>query len=393
MDYHIRVIVDWTEVDARGWDRLVDASGAPPFLRHAFVDALHGCGCASAASGWQPLVLALERGPGRELAAACLLYAKSHSYGEYVFDWAWAQAYARHGLDYYPKLLAAIPFTPVPAPKLLASSDDARAALLDALLDFARRHGAAGQISSLHLLFLTDTEARAAQDRGMLLRSTVQFHWRNRAPAPYADFDDFLAALQQAKRKKIRQEERHVAAAGIGFRLLEGAAIGPALWDFFYDCYERTYLEHGNPPYLSRAFFQRVGRDLPEMWLLVLAERAGKPVAASLVALDRRARRAYGRYWGMAPGEPTVPLLHFAACYYQPLRWCVEQRYTAYEGGAQGRHKLARGLEPVRTTSAHWLADARFADAVARHLQAEGREVDEVLDELADHAPFKAQTG
>lgn len=383
MNYHTRVLASLSQVPCTVWDALAAASDAPPFLRHAYLHALEHTGCASAASGWQAEHLLIER--DGQPVAACPLYRKVHSYGEYVFDWAWADAYHRHGLPYYPKLLSAVPFTPVPAPKLLAIDDDARAALLDALLAHARE----AEVSSLHLLFLCERDAALATARGLLLRTTVQFHWHNRAGERYASFDDFLGALNADKRKKIRQEERYVRDAGIDFEARAGAQITADDWAFFTRCYERTYLEHGNPPYLNEAFFQAVGAALPANWLLITASRHGERIAASLMALDPPRRRAWGRYWGMAPGAPPVPHLHFSACYYQPLRWCIAHGYDAFEGGAQGEHKMARGLLPVPATSAHWLAHPAFADAVQRHLAREGEGVAQYLDHLAAHSPLR----
>ena len=314
-----------------------------------------------------------------------MVYSKDHSYGEYVFDWAWANANQQHGLPYYPKATLAVPFTPVPGARLRARDTPARQALLAAVLDWC----AGRELSSLHLLFVSPTDAQACQDAGLMLRQTVQFHWTN-MPAPYPDFEAFLASLAQEKRKKIRQERRKVAEAGVQFRWVRGPDISDADWDFFYRCYERTYLEHGNAPYLSRRFFTAMQAAMPENWLLFVAERAGKPMASSLIALSSEGpgqpKVAYGRYWGALE---RVDCLHFEACYYQPLQWCIAHGYTRFEGGAQGEHKMARALLPVPTTSAHWLAHPAFSDAVARFLEREGQGVDQYLDHLRERSPFK----
>jgi Uncharacterized protein conserved in bacteria len=251
---------------------------------------------------------------------------------------------------------------------------------------------------SLHLLFAADEDLQAAQELGLLQRQTVQFHWRNQSPAgtPYRDFDDFLQHLSQDKRKKIRQERRRVAEAGVRFRWLRGRDIGTADWDFFYRCYERTYLEHGNLPYLTRAFFQLQAEQMPEAWLLFVAERAGRPIASSLIAISAfptlsngkkdQELTAYGRYWGALE---RVDCLHFEACYYQPLEWCITHGVQRFEGGAQGEHKMARALLPVPTSSAHWLAHPAFANAVERFLLREGAAVQGYLDELQARTPFK----
>jgi len=383
-DYVTRVHASVHAVPAATWDALLALHPeASPFMRHAYLAAMEDSGSASPATGWTPACIVLER--AGVLEAAAMVYAKDHSYGEYVFDWAWANAYQQHGLPYYPKATLAVPFTPVPGARLLARDTPARQALLAAVLDWC----AGRELSSLHLLFVSPTDAQACQDAGLMLRQTVQFHWTN-MPAPYPDFEAFLASLAQEKRKKIRQERRKVAEAGVQFRWVRGPDISDADWDFFYRCYERTYLEHGNAPYLSRRFFTAMQAAMPENWLLFVAERAGKPMASSLIALSSEGpgqpKVAYGRYWGALE---RVDCLHFEACYYQPLQWCIAHGYTRFEGGAQGEHKMARALLPVPTTSAHWLAHPAFSDAVARFLEREGQGVDQYLDHLRERSPFK----
>ncbi len=349
-------------------------------MRHAYLAALHESASAVPATGWSPQFLTIERS-GR-LVAACPLYLKSHSYGEYEFDWAWADAYERNGLRYYPKLLAAVPFTPVPGARLLAADGQARGILLRAMRQLAEQN----DLSSAHVLFLDDDDRATAESAGWMLRSTVQFHWTNRAPQPYADFAEFLATLQRDKRKKIQQERRYVREAGVEFQVRLGTQIAPADWDFFYRCYTATYRAHRSTPYLTRNFFERMARTMPEHWLLFTARRAGVAIATSLIALDPRRGHAYGRYWGALE---AVNCLHFEACYYQPLAWCIEHGYARFEGGAQGEHKMARGLLPVRTYSAHWLGDARFADAVQHFLEREGAGVESYVSELDERNPFK----
>ncbi len=383
-DYVTRVHASVHAVPAATWDALLALHPeASPFMRHAYLAAMEDSASASPATGWTPACIVLERAGVVE--AAAMVYSKDHSYGEYVFDWAWANAYQQHGLSYYPKATLAVPFTPVPGARLLARDTPARQALLAAVLDWC----AGRELSSLHLLFVSPTDAQACQDAGLMLRQTVQFHWTN-TPAPYPDFEAFLASLAQEKRKKIRQERRKVAEAGVQFRWVRGPDISDADWDFFYRCYERTYLEHGNAPYLSRRFFTAMQAAMPENWLLFVAERAGKPMASSLIALSSEGsgqpKVAYGRYWGALE---RVDCLHFEACYYQPLQWCIAHGYTRFEGGAQGEHKMARALLPVPTTSAHWLAHPAFSDAVARFLEREGQGVDQYLDHLRERSPFK----
>jgi predicted N-acyltransferase len=367
-----------SEIDAAAWDSLLAAQAAPsPFMRHAYLDAMEQSDSASPRSGWAPRFLTLWR--GRELMAACPMYLKGHSYGEYVFDWAWANAYQQHGLAYYPKAVVAVPFTPVPGTRLLARDAASRALLVQALLAWCREE----ELSSLHLLFGADEDIEACADAGLMLRHTVQFHWKN---VGWKDFDAFLASLSHDKRKKIRQERRKVHDAGVRFRWSRGADIREADWDFFYRCYARTYREHGNPPYLKPEFFGRMAEDMPEAWLLFIAERGGKPIASSLIALSDDASVAYGRYWGALE---RVDCLHFEACYYQPLAWCIDHGVQRFEGGAQGEHKMARALMPAKTTSAHWLAHPAFADAVERFLEREDEGIANYLDHLGERSPFR----
>ena len=381
-DYVIRVLDHPALVDAAQWNALLDSQpSATPFMRHEYLLAMNDSSSAVGASGWEPQFLVILE--GEQLVAACPLYLKSHSYGEYVFDWAWADAYQRHGLRYYPKLLSAVPFTPVPGPRLLARDGAARIALLEAMQQFARQ----AKLSSAHVLFLDDNDQQAARAAGWMMRSTVQFHWVNRQPRAYLDFADFLSSLQREKRKKIQQERRRVQEAGVSFTTLQGAQIGQADWDFFYRCYTLTYRAHHSSPYLTRDFFVRMASAMPENWLLFVSWKDGQRVAASLIAIDAVRGHAYGRYWG---ATEHISCLHFDACYYQPLAWCIAQGFKRFEGGAQGEHKMARGLLPVATASAHWLAHPQFAQAVADFLRREGRAVEGYLDELEERLPFKA---
>ncbi len=469
-DYVIRVLDAPGLIDGAAWNALLalqDADGGlNPFMRHEYLSAMHNSGSATPATGWTPRFFTLWHGD--ELAGACALYLKDHSYGEYVFDHAWANAYHQHGLAYYPKALVAPPFTPVPGPRLLARDAATRALLVQALVAWCGDEG----LSSLHLLFTSDADVAACEEAGLMLRHNVQFHWTNVAPTlvtscasggalplssqeganfpgggpsenfaperrtdgnprPFRDFDEFLMSLSQDKRKKIRQERRKVADAGVSFRWSLGSDIRSADWDFFYRCYERTYYEHGNAPYLSRDFFRRMQQDMPENWLLFVAERDGTPIATSLIAVSAgpvaptlptacgslppggaelarggpslrstgaagqidtgpQARIAYGRYWG---ATERVDCLHFEACYYQPLQWCIQHGYQRFEGGAQGEHKMARALLPVKTTSAHWLAHPAFADAVERFLEREGEGISGYMDELERRNPFRQAGG
>ncbi len=381
----VSIVDEPTAVDAGQWNDLLAAQPSPtPFMRHEYLLALHESDSAAPQTGWALHLICIHdrEGSDAELLAACPAYLKSHSYGEYVFDWAWADAYERHGLRYYPKLLTAVPFTPVPGSRLLARTDAYRRLLVQVL----RRICEAQKLSSAHMLFIDGSDALAAASEGWMLRQTVQFHWLNRETPPYADFAEFAAGLQREKRKKIAQERRRVADAGIVFSTHEGAQIDSELWDFFYRCYSLTYAAHHSTPYLQRDFFARMQQHMPANWVMFVAMRDGHRIACSLLAIDAARGHAYGRYWGCTE---YVPCLHFEACYYQPLAWCIANGYRRFEGGAQGEHKMARGLMPVVTQSAHWLAHPAFSDAVARHLQAEGNGIDAYVDELRDRNPYR----
>ncbi|WP_354442539.1 GNAT family N-acetyltransferase [Ottowia thiooxydans] len=391
-------------VHAQEWDALLARQAMPtPFMRHAYLSAMHESDSAVPRTGWALRFMLLW--DGDELAAACPLYAKSHSYGEYVFDWAWANAYAEHGLQYYPKALVAVPFTPVPGSRLLARDASSREALVRALIAWCTEQ----ELSSLHVLFGDEADRAACDAVGLLERHQVQFHWKNTVPGlaqapdivsstdrPFRDFDDFLAQLTQEKRKKIRQERRKVRDAGVSFRWAQGADISAEDWAFFYRCYERTYLEHGNPPYLTPEFFAAMAGTMAENWVLFVAERDGQPMAVSLIGVNRGTARegaesrhpsvAYGRYWGALE---RVDSLHFEACYYQPIEWCIAHGFDSFEGGAQGEHKMARALMPVQTHSAHWLAHPAFSDAVERFLEREGAGVENYLEHLQERSPFR----
>ena len=366
----VRIVDSLAGVDRDEWNAL---AGAQPFVRHEFLSALIDTGCAAARSGWAPQFVLLRRAGA--LAGALPLFAKSHSYGEYVFDWAWADAHERHGIDYYPKLVSAIPFTPVRGPRILAAGVGAKKTLVQAALELAR------DSSSLHVLFARDEDTALLAEMGFLMRRTVQFHWQNEA---YADFEDFLARLSHQRRKNIRQARRRVREAGVTCRWLEGAAITRPHWEFFNRCYRGTYAAHRSTPYLNLDFFLRLGATLPERVVMVLAERDAKPIAASLLVRDERT--LYGRYWGAVE---HVPLLHFECCYYQAIDYAIARNLQTFEGGAQGEHKLFRGLMPVQALSAHWLAHPKFSRAVETFLEREGAGVAQYVNELVEHSPFK----
>jgi predicted N-acyltransferase len=375
-NYRTQIFDSLSAIGRDAWNALLarDAD-ANPFLHYDFLHTLHESGAANVASGWAPRYLALWR--GAQLAAVTPLYAKSHSYGEYVFDWSWAEAYQRHGMAYYPKWLVAVPFTPVGGTRLIAVDEDARVALADALIAHAHASG----LSSLHVLLAPVAQVDLLAERGLLIRRGVQFHWNN---AGYANFDAFLARLAQPKRKKIRAERRKVAERGVHIVRKTAREITTADWVFFHRCYCATYEAHWSTPYLNLDFFQRIGAAMPDSLLLVLAMHESRPIASALGVYDDQ--RLYGRYWGALE---NVPCLHFECCYYQMIEFAIERRLRIFEGGAQGAHKIARGLDPVPTYSAHWLAHPGMHDAVGRFLAQEGESVAHAIDELNEHRSFK----
>ncbi|MBP6020499.1 MAG: N-acetyltransferase [Burkholderiaceae bacterium] len=360
------------DIDAAQWN---DLAGDHPVVSHDYLHALEATGCASEDTGWLPHHLLLHH--NGKLCAAMPMYLKTHSRGEYVFDHIWAQAYQRHGLPYYPKLLSAIPFTPVPGPRLLAHSHADRVLLARKAAEITAQNN----ISSLHVLFPTEQDLAALQEAGFLLRENVQFHWFNQG---YKTLDDFLATLSQKHRKKIRQDSKKAIQAGVSFRWLRGSDINADTLAFFYRCYHQTYIEHGNLPYLSLEFFQRLLDTMADKVLIVLAEQQGVAIAAALNLLSRT--HMYGRYWG---STQYIPGLHFETCYTQGIHYCIAHGLQVFEGGAQGEHKLSRGLLPVSTRSAHWISDARYTQAISEFLDMETPAIHAYRDELHEHSPFK----
>ena len=351
-----------------------------PFVSYAFLAALESSGALSAALGWTPCHLALFDADG--LAAFAPTYLKTNSHGEFVFDWAWADAYHRHGLRYYPKLLTAIPYSPVSGPRLLTRRGHPDPAGLRAgLIDYARAVCEEMDLSSWHCNFVEHEDAAALQAAGLLARQDWQFHWRN---GPYAAFDDFLAELKARKRKNIRRERLQVAEAGIDFRWLRGASLQDGDLDFVYRCYRETFLQYGNHAALNRSFFAELAAGLGDALVVAEARRDDEPVAMSLYLLG--GGRLYGRYWGALE---SLPALHFEAAYYQGIEFCIEHGVAVFESGAQGEHKIARGFRPQATQSFHYLRDASFREAIGRHLQRERAWLREYREELAAHDPFR----
>jgi hypothetical protein len=374
---------DITEVASAAWDTC--AGYGDPFVRHAFLRALERSGSAAGARGWLPQHLLLHD-PALGLIGAAPLYLKTHSFGEYVFDWAWADAYERAGGRYYPKLQCAVPFTPVTGPRLLLRADlagprraEAADLLAQGLIEVARRHG----VSSVHVTFPTQATWAHLGAQGFMQRKGLQFHFTNPGDR---DFDDFLGRLVSRKRKQIKRERREVAESGIVLRRLTGTDIQPRHWDAFYDFYCNTADKRWGVPYLEPSFFHEIGETMAERILLVMAETArGEPVAGALNLIGADA--LYGRNWGCAE---DYKFLHFEACYYQAIEFAIEQGLSRVEAGAQGEHKLQRGYLPHPTYSAHWIADPGLAQPVADFLDRERRAVESQIAALAEHSPFRA---
>ena len=378
-EYSIQVGESLIDVSPAEWDAL---TGGNPTLKHAWLQSMIDAERTSAATGWLPQFIMLRRDVAGKssLVGAVPLYMKGHSYGEYVFDWAWADAYQRAGMDYYPKLLSAVPFTPCSGSRLMATSGHDRKLLLDALLQITSQ----SEVSSLHVLFADDEEQTLLVANGFMARQAVQFHWQNDG---YQSFDDFLARMSHDKRKRIKQERRRVRESGVTLSRIGGAALSDRDWDFFTRCYESTYLAHHSTPYLNRKFFGMIGERMPDNIMMVLAERDGRQIAASLNLVSKTT--LYGRYWG---ATEFVSGLHFEACYYQTIEYCIENGLQLLEGGAQGEHKLARGFTPVPCGSAHLIKDQRFANAVNDFLRRETNGIERYVDELNEHQPFKSDS-
>jgi hypothetical protein len=366
-----------SEIDAAAWNALLPNDN--PFVDHAFLSGLEEHGCLHARRGWQPHHFALYRDD--KLVAAVPCYVKRNSHGEYVFDWSWAGAYERNGLDYYPKLLSAIPYSPVTGPRLLVGTNDESPLFRQSLIELMKSQTDSSGVSSFHLNFADDIDSTAFVDfKEWLPRFDWQFHWSN---AGWNDFDEFLASMTSKKRKNIRQEREHVVRAGVTCEILHGDEMTSRDWRTVHNFYESTFDEKGNYPALTLKFFEHLGRAMPRRVLAVIARRAGEPIAAAL--LLRSSDTLYGRYWG---SSENIPGLHFEVCYYQGIEYCLKHRLTRFEPGAQGEHKLARGFLPTITRSFHYLADARFRTAIRDSLRREAISLENYRDELMSHSPF-----
>jgi len=373
----LSIVDNLDSIPAAAWNGLV--GGANPFLRHEFLAALERHGCVGPRFGWLSRHLVIHEGD--QLVGAVPMYLKDNSYGEFVFDWAWADAYRRAGLDYYPKLVAAIPYTPVTGPRLLLADVPQREAvaqrLIEGTLGYARELG----VSSLHWLFTHEEDTRRLQEHGLLLRQDCQFHWQNRG---YGDFDEFLSSLNAKKRKQVRRERRRVREAGITVEVLHGNEASGTHWENFYRFYSDTFDKRGGYPTLNLPFFREIGRTLGQNVVLVLARDGDRYVAGALNL--RGSDTLYGRHWGCV-GE--FHSLHFELCYYRTIDYCIEHGLACFEAGAQGEHKLSRGFLPVSTSSAHWLAHADFSQALDGYLAREKKAMQDYIQVLGGHSPYK----
>jgi predicted N-acyltransferase len=370
--YSTTTVDSLVSVSEQDWQVL---AGDNPFMGYSFLRLLQDTGCVTPAKGWYPQYLLLIR--DQELVGAAPCFVKTHSRGEFVFDHTWAQAFEQYGLPYYPKVVVASPFTPVQGPRLLAKDDDARTVLALAIQTLCL----SAKASSAHVLFTEKVDRAILEKAGYMLRQGVQFHWKNE---DFATPQDFLARLSQDKRKKILQDGKYVAAAGITYEWLEGVRLQAAHLLFFYACYANTYHEHGSRPYLTQEFFQQAHEERALKMVLILAKRGDQPVACALNVKGKRV--LYGRYWGTTE---MVKGLHFETCYMQSIAYCIDKGISLFEGGAQGEHKMARGLMPVKTYSAHYVADRRFAHAIGDFLKRETQAVDGYLSELNRASPMK----
>lgn len=364
------------EIGQAAWDRLAPADF--PFASYAYLQALETSGSVGKGTGWEPVYLGVVH-DGRTVGLS-YLYRKTDSYGEYIFDWSWAQAYHRHGVPYFPKLTSAVPFTPATGPKLLieqgASADETAHLLVAEARMLMREAGA----SSLHYLFLTPDEAKSFEREGMLLRHSYQYHWRNRG---FADFAGFLAALRPKKARQIRREREQLKESGVQVRLLTGESLFPEHADLFYRFYLTTIDKMGAIPYLKQAFFRTVFRTMRDQVMLLLAEDGDGPVAGAL--FYRQGKNLYGRYWGAVK---EVRNLHFELCYYRAIEWAIAEGIELFEAGAQGEHKVARGFLPALTYSAHEFVHPAFREAIRQFIEDEQAGIAQLFAEMADSSPF-----
>ena len=376
MSLKIKLSDSVCQIDPEDWNAL---AGDMPLLSHAFLSALEESKSIGERTGWQPCPLLFYE--ENTLVGAIPLFIKNHSYGEYVFDWAWAEAYERNGLNYYPKLVSAIPFSPMTSQRLLIAPKHDQSQIYSPMVKALEQFLYTNQFSSVHVLFPNETSAVAFRQHNWLERRGVQFEWHNET---FQNFDEFLTQLTQEKRKKIKQERKKVLNTGVVCQRIKGQDITESQWDFFYQCYCRTYFEHRSTPYLTRDFFKIIGQTMPQNILLVMAFKDNQPIASALNFYNQNT--LYGRYWGSVE---YIPNLHFEVCYYQAQEFCIAENLLLFEGGAQGEHKLARGFKPKATCSFHKIAHPDFSQAIEKFVLQEAQGVSEYTNELEERAPFK----
>jgi predicted N-acyltransferase len=377
----LEIIEKLSEVPLADWNALLSPD-ASPFLKHEFLSTLEETTSVGANTGWQIAHLALYR--SKKLIGAMPLYLKQHSYGEFVFDWSWAQAYEQQGMQYFPKALCAIPFTPVQGSRILYAPLENKIQVQEQLIAGLKTLLVQNKLSSAHILFPLGEQTQAMVDQGFMLRDSVQFHWHNHH---FVNFEQFLSTLTMKRRKNIRQEREKVSREGISFRHIPGQSAVDEDWEFFYRCYANTYMEHHSSPYLNQDFFKLLCSRMPANLHLIVAQRGHLPIAASLLFVDAASSTAYGRYWGALE---HIPCLHFETAYYQAIEYCIEQQIETFEGGAQGEHKMARGFLPITIQSAHFIVDPQFSKAVKHFLEREQLGIGAYVDELAEHSPLKS---
>jgi len=379
---HIVVHSNLADIDASQWNRLLSDNN--PFLRHEFLSGLEQTGCVAPDKGWQPAHIAVfEDDSAKQLIGAMPAYIKSHSYGEYIFDWAWADAHQRHGIDYYPKLSNAVPFTPATGERFLIDSNTDSAATCELIFDKARELVITHKLSSFHSLFCTQSQSEQFASSGFMQRQSTQFHWHNHG---YSTFDDFLGKMSSKKRKNIKRERRRVRETGIEYEWLSADQLDQSLSETMYGFYSRTIAYYGAQSYLNKQFFDYLSNYFSAQTLFLFARFEGQIIAGGLYF--KSDDTLYGRYWGALANFHS---LHFETCYYQAIQWCIDNGYQRFEAGAQGEHKLARGLEPVTTYSSHMIRHPEFSNAICEFLDSEKQHVDRYKNVMASRSPYKCE--
>jgi len=377
MGYEVHIIAGLDEVDAGQWNAL--NTSRQPFLSYEFLQGLEAYGCVGESWGWIPQHIIIKQ--DEALIGALPLYLKTNSYGELVFDWAWADAYARSGMEYYPKLVSAIPYSPVTGQRLLVSPSHDKTVVSQLLLQAAIQHAKDKQLSSLHILFPDEDDLTQCTQHGMLQRDACQFHWYNNS---YTSFDDFLATFSSKKRKNVKRERRHVTDADVSIEILDGHQIDAATWQAFHTLYSSTFMRKSGYATLSLEFFLSLSERMPDNVRLIMAKHNEEYVAGAYLLCDDD--NLYGRHWGC---NARYNCLHFEVCYYAAIEYCIETGRQHFDAGAQGEHKINRGFTPINTWSAHWLNHPAFMEAVGDFVAHEARGIEDYMSVLEEHAPYK----